>query len=208
MLDTTIEWKCHASTLHVLGRIAMHRKPPLLGKALYHFQQVLELKLQYLTDDDFSLSSDYNWLGFIYMLQNKFDLALENFQRALTIELSVLLPLTSDQTKIATYYNNIGYVLMTQEKPAGALAFCHCALDIQNTIIESPAGNLTLANIHNMTAICLSMLGRYTEAIEHSQTAVGRVSYIWPSGSGIRKIYKSNHNMRQIGKKSEQCSFS
>src|SRR5690606_33327460 len=83
------------------------------------------LSLKQIIGDKFGLSYSLSNIAGIYFYQNKFDKALQNFERAYSISEEV-----RDSTGMATYLHNISYVFIAQKQYEKAIQYLQSSLDV------------------------------------------------------------------------------
>lgn len=118
-----------------------------LNRALYHYQQSLEIKLRYLRGNDVELSATYSNIASILTKQGCYSDALQHLRRIIDIEERVLQP---NFKKVSTIHKNIGKVLMDIGKYDDALRSYKKCIDINR--IHFPSTNPSLADTYTQVA--------------------------------------------------------
>ena len=111
------ETKGSGDLYHQMALIYEKKGDSDLAYTLY--SQSLEYYKEVVPADDLRLAHTYTSLGYMLQIQGHIELALENFERALAIELCAS---PRNYQVIAERHSNIGMVLLYQRKVSDALA--------------------------------------------------------------------------------------
>ena len=114
-----------------------------------------------------NIATRYNNIGLVLDNLCQYNEALENYKRALEIELVHLPPI---HPLLATTYNNIGMIHLKNGNHLDALIYYQNTFEIFERSL--PANHPSLANTHHNIAHVLLDLDRTEEAIEHIAQAV------------------------------------
>ncbi|CAF1117952.1 unnamed protein product [Adineta steineri] len=96
-------------------------------KAIWYYEQGLEIKQKILPSNHPSLATSYNNIGSVYDNMREYSKALSFYDKALKIRQKTL---RSNHPDVATSYNNIGLVYETMGKYSKALSSHEKALEI------------------------------------------------------------------------------
>ncbi|CAF4149504.1 unnamed protein product [Rotaria sordida] len=136
---------------------------------------------------DPALATTYNNIGTIYPNQGNSQLALEHFQRALSIHLANP---ESNYEYIATEYSNIAAIFIDQGNLQEAFQCQQRSLQIYRKYL--PSNHPYLAQSYYALAMSLYALGRYDEMFEYMQKALSIDKQSLPPNHLQTQFYEEN----------------
>lgn len=145
-----------------LGRVMYRRSS--FGEAAIEFHRALELSL--LTDDLLTQAICYDSLVVVYGPQNRYDLALENSQKALDIYKQI--DSQASQWQMATCYNNIGIAHKNLFQLVEAETNFKKGVEIAE---ESENERIKFIIINNLAQVKV-LQGRYDECLAYAVQAL------------------------------------
>ncbi|CAF0797166.1 unnamed protein product [Adineta steineri] len=96
-------------------------------KAIWYYEQGLEIKQKALPSNHLSLATSFNNIGLVYDNMGEYSKALSFYEKALAIKEKTL---PSNHPSLATSHNNIGNVYYSMKNYSKALSYLENALDI------------------------------------------------------------------------------
>ncbi|CAF1548092.1 unnamed protein product [Adineta steineri] len=145
-------------------------------KAIWYFQQGLEIQRKTLPSNHPSLATSYNNIGSVYDKMGEYSKALSYYEKDLEIKQKTL-PL--NHPSLAIIYNNIGSVYYKTGEYSKALSFYEKALEIwQKTL---PSNHPNLATSYNNIGNVYNNMGEYSKALSYYEKALEINQKILPS---------------------------
>lgn len=173
------DWRNYAHELHELGTI--HARSGRLDEALECIQETLKIQHEHVPEDDPSLVTYYNNVGYIYKAKKELDLALQYYERALKIDLAQPIPNKED---IAIRYSNMGTVLDDQDKLDEALMYYERALAIRLEYL--PSTHPYIAESYNNIGYLYEKQGKKEEALDmHEKSLTVKLASLPPNHPSV-----------------------
>lgn len=158
----SIEKSVMGSLYNDIGNVYNAKKD--YQKALEYYKEALSFES--LEENDDKLAMTYVNIGEIYRLQEKYDLALVNFNKCLTILENSRI---KDGPCIAQTFRSIGTVYCSKNDYEIALLYMTKALDIEQKTL--PKNHINLGYSYNNIALAYALTGRSDMAIENLKKA-------------------------------------
>ncbi|CAF1046262.1 unnamed protein product [Didymodactylos carnosus] len=181
-------YRCLSLIYNDLGLIFMQKKEH--QKALAHFDMSLRILKKHVPKGDQSFATRYNNIGSVYNNLGMWQQALDNYKRALDINLSA----GANPKKLAIRYNNIGRVLYQIGQCSEALKMFQKALDIELKYLPChPSIAYTYSNI----GLALDKERKYRESVKNLTKAIEISKKALPADHPWTKIRQRNLEMVQ-----------
>ncbi|CAF1198520.1 unnamed protein product [Adineta steineri] len=136
-------------------------------KAIWYYEQKLEIQQKTIPSNHPSLATSYNNIGGVFGSMGEYSKALSFYEKALEIRQKTL---PSDQPLLAISYNNIGSMYNNMGEYSKALSFYERALEIRKNTL--PSNHPSLATSYNNIGLLYSNLGEYSEALSSHEKAL------------------------------------
>ncbi|CAF0765359.1 unnamed protein product [Adineta steineri] len=145
----------------------VHHNKAEYQKAIWYYEQGLEIKKKTLSSNHPDLASSYSNIAIVYRNMGEYSKALSFQERALEIQQKTLPPNHPD---LATSYNNIGNVYLSMKESSKALSFYEKALEIQQKIL--PSNYPSLATSYSNIGMVYSKMVEYLKALSFLERAL------------------------------------
>ncbi|CAF1409762.1 unnamed protein product [Adineta steineri] len=165
LLEQTSNLGEKAIYYHQLGSV--HSNQGDYEKAIWYFEQGLEIQQKTLPSDHRDLAISNNSIGLVYYNLGKYSKALSYYEKAREIQQKTL---PSDQLDLATLYNNIGSVYRNTVEYSTALSYYEKALEIKQKAL--PSNHPSLAVLYNNIGLMYDNLGEYSKALPSHEKAL------------------------------------
>ncbi|CAF0816398.1 unnamed protein product [Adineta steineri] len=136
-------------------------------KAIWYYEQALEIDQKTLSSTQFSLATPYNNIGFVYDNMGEYSKALSYHEKALEIQQNTL---PSNHSSLARSYNNIGAVYDSMGEYLKALSFYEKAFEIRQKSL--PSNHPSLATSYNNIGLVYNKMGEYSKALSFYEKAL------------------------------------
>ncbi|CAF1107363.1 unnamed protein product [Adineta steineri] len=165
LFEQTTDENEKASCYNQLG--AVHWNQGDYEKAIWYYEQGLEIEQKTLPSNHPSLATSYNNIGKVYDNMGEYSKALSFYAKALKIRQNTL---ASDHPDFAQSYNNIGLVYYNMGEYSKALSFYEKALEIRQKIL--PSNHPNLATSYNNIGLVYTNMGEYSKALSSHEKAL------------------------------------
>ncbi|CAF0728633.1 unnamed protein product [Adineta steineri] len=163
-------------------------------KAIWYYEQALEIQEKTLPSNHPSLATSYNNIGLVYNNMGEYSKALSYYEKALEIKQKTL---PSNHPSLATSYNNIGLVYSKMGEYSKALSYYEKALEIKQKTL--PSNHPSLATSYNNIGEAYRQMGEYSKALSYYEKALEIQEKTLPSNhpslatsySNIGSVYDS-----------------
>ncbi|CAF1406183.1 unnamed protein product [Adineta steineri] len=136
-------------------------------KAIWYYEQRLEIQKKTLPSNHPELATSYNNIGGVYDNMGEYSKALSYYEKDLGICQKTL---PSNHPDLATSYNNIGSVYNKMGEYSKALSYYGKALEIwQKTL---PSNHPHLASSYNNIGLVYKKMGEYSKALPYYEKAL------------------------------------
>ncbi|CAF4061114.1 unnamed protein product [Adineta steineri] len=198
LLEQTSNLGEKAIYYHQLGSV--HSNQGDYEKAIWYFEQGLEIQQKTLPSDHRDLAISNNSIGLVYYDMGKYSKALSYYEKAREIRQKTL---PSDLLDLATLYNNIGSVYDNIGEYSKALPYHRKALKIREKFL--PANHPKLAISHNNIGLVYANMGEYSKALSSHEKALEIYQKTLPSNHPLLATSYGNiglvyHNMGEYSK--------
>ncbi|CAF1479740.1 unnamed protein product [Adineta steineri] len=136
-------------------------------KAIWYYEQGLEITQNTLPSNYLDLATSYNNIGSVYNKMGEYSKALASHKKALEIRQT----LPSNHSELANSYNNIGHVYDKMGEYSKALSYYGKALEIRQKTL--PSNHPSLATSYNNIGLVYDMMGEYSKALSYYERALG-----------------------------------
>ncbi|CAF1166040.1 unnamed protein product [Adineta steineri] len=136
-------------------------------KAIWYYEQALQIFQKYLPSNHPDLATSYNNIGLVYKNMGDYSKALSFYEKALEIQQKTL---PSDHPSLAISYNNIGNVYNIMGDYSKALSFYEKALEIQQKTL--PSNHPHLATSYINIGLIYSKMTQYSKALSFFEKAL------------------------------------
>ncbi|CAF4303702.1 unnamed protein product, partial [Adineta steineri] len=136
-------------------------------KAIWYYEQALEIDQKTLSSNQSSLATPYNNIGFVYDNMGEYSKALSYHEKALEIQQNTL---PSNHSSLARSYNNIGAVYDSMGEYLKALLFYEKAFEIRQKSL--PSNHPSLAASYNNIGLVYNKMGEYSKALSYYEKAL------------------------------------
>ncbi|CAF1241688.1 unnamed protein product [Adineta steineri] len=160
VLEQTSDEGEKAHYYHKLG--AVHYNQGDYEKAIWYFEQGLEVQNKILPFSHPDLAESFNDIGLVYKNMGEYSKALSSHEKALEIWQKTL---PSNHPDLATVHNNIGSVYHEMGEYSKALSYLEKALEIQQKTL--PSNHPDLATVHNNIGSVYKNMGEYSKALSY-----------------------------------------
>ncbi|CAF0746299.1 unnamed protein product [Adineta steineri] len=147
-------------------------------KAIWYYEQAIEIQQKTLPSNDPDLATSYNDIGLVYNNMGQYSKALSYYEKALEIYQKTL---PSNHLDLATSYNNIGSVYDHMGENSKALSYYEKALEIKEKSL--PSNHPSLATLYNNIGSVYDNMGQYSKALSFYEKTL----------EIFRKALPSNH---------------
>ncbi|CAF0724893.1 unnamed protein product [Adineta steineri] len=158
LLEQTSDEGEKAVNYNQLG--AVHLNQGDYGKAIWYFEQGLQITQKTLSSNHPHLATSYNNIGLVYNNMGEYPKALSFCEKALEIREKTL---PSNHPDLAISYNNIGFVYQKMGEYSKALSYYEKAFGI--FIKTLPSNHPALATSYNNTGNVYDKMGEYSKAL-------------------------------------------
>ncbi|CAF1157283.1 unnamed protein product [Adineta steineri] len=165
LLDQTSDEGEKAIYYHQLGSVHLNQGD--YEKAIWYFEQGLEILQKTLPSDHPDLGIPNGSIGLVYYNMGKYSKALSYYEKALEIQLKTL---PSDHIDLASLYNNIGTVYDNIGEYSKALSYYEKALEIREKTL--PTNHPSLAALYNNIGLMYGNIGEYSKALSSHEKAL------------------------------------
>ncbi|CAF3565945.1 unnamed protein product [Adineta steineri] len=165
LLDQTSDEGEKAIYHHQLGSVHLNQGD--YEKAIWYFEQGLEILQKILPSNHLHLATIYNNIGGVYDKMGEYSKALSYYEKALEI-LQKTLP--SNHPNLATPYNNIGGVYSSMGEYSKALSSHEKALEIRQKTLSSNHPDLAIS--YNDIGFMYDKMGEYSKALSYYEKAL------------------------------------
>ncbi|CAF4120659.1 unnamed protein product [Adineta steineri] len=148
-------------------------------KAIWYYEQAIEIQQKTLPSNDPDLATSYNDIGLVYNNMGQYSKALSYYEKALEIYQKTL---PSNHLDLATSYNNIGSVYDHMGENSKALSYYekkHLKLKKKSL----PSNHPSLATLYNNIGSVYDNMGQYSKALSFYEKTL----------EIFRKALPSNH---------------
>ncbi|CAF4061603.1 unnamed protein product [Adineta steineri] len=135
-------------------------------KAIWYYEQGLEISQKKLPLNHRSLATSYNNIGVVYNAMGEYSKALSYHEKVLEIEQNVL---PSINPALAISYHNIGGVYDKMGEHSKALSYYEKALEIYEKTV--PSNHPSLVTSYNNIASLYDDMGEYSKALSFHEKA-------------------------------------
>ncbi|CAF1445965.1 unnamed protein product [Adineta steineri] len=135
-------------------------------KAIWYYEQGLEIKQKTLPSNHPSFATSYNNIGTVYNNIGEYSKALSFYEKTLEIFEKTL---PSNHPSLATSYNNIGLVYNNMEEYSKALSYYEKALEIRQKTL--PSTHPDLATSYNNIGLVYNNMEEYSKALPYYEKA-------------------------------------
>ncbi|CAF1372347.1 unnamed protein product [Adineta steineri] len=160
------------------------------GKAIWYFEQRLEIGQKTLPSNHPLLASSYGNIGSVYGTMGEYSKALSYYEKTLKIQQKTR---SSNHPSLATLYNNIGLVYKNMGQYSKALSYYAKALEIQQKTL--PSNHPSLATAYNNIASVHDKRGKYSKALPFYKKALDIQQKSLPSNHPDLGILHNNIGM-------------
>ncbi|CAF0843310.1 unnamed protein product [Adineta steineri] len=136
-------------------------------KAIWYYEQALQIFQKYLPSNHPDLATSYNNIGLVYKNMGDYSKALSFYEKALKIQQKTL---PSNHSSLAISYNNIGNVYNIMGDYSKALSFYEKALEIQQKTL--PSNHPHLATSYINIGLIYSKMTQYSKALSFFEKAL------------------------------------
>ncbi|CAF1168346.1 unnamed protein product [Adineta steineri] len=136
-------------------------------KAIWYYEQALQIFQKYLPSNHPDLATSYNNIGLVYKNMGDYSKALSFYEKALEIQQKTL---PSNHSSLAISYNNIGNVYNIMGDYSKALSFYEKALEIQQKTL--PSNHPHLATSYINIGLMYSKMTQYSKALSFFEKAL------------------------------------
>ncbi|CAF0964018.1 unnamed protein product [Adineta steineri] len=136
-------------------------------KALWYYEQGLEIKQKTLPSNHPSLATSYNNVGLVYKKMGEYSKALSYYEKALEID-QITLP--SNHPSLAISYNNIGAVYDSMEEYSKALLYYEKDLEMCQKSL--PSNHPSLATSYNNIGWVYRSMKDHSKALSYFERAL------------------------------------
>ncbi|CAF3916001.1 unnamed protein product [Adineta steineri] len=136
-------------------------------KAIWYYEQGLEIQQNTLPPNHLDLATSYNNIGSVYDHMGENSKALSYYEKALEIKEKSL---PSNHPSLATSYNNIGSVYDNMGEYSKALSFQEKALEIRQKTL--PSNHPDVATSYNNIGLVYNTMGEYSKALSYCEKAL------------------------------------
>ncbi|CAF1549960.1 unnamed protein product [Adineta steineri] len=136
-------------------------------KAIWYYEQGLEIDQKTLPSNHPSLATSYNNIGNVYSNIGEYSKALTSYEKALEIEQKTL---PSNHLSLATSYSNIGIVYDNMGEYSKALSYYEQGLEIEQKTL--PSNHPSLATSYNNIGLVYNNMREYSKALSFYEKAV------------------------------------
>ncbi|CAF1233099.1 unnamed protein product [Adineta steineri] len=165
LLEQTSEESEKAHYHNQLGSV--HSNQGDYEKAIWYYEQALEIREKALPSNHPDLASSYNNIGGVYDNMGEYPKALSYYEKALEIFQKTL---PSNHPSLATSYNNIGLVYDKMRECSKALSSHEKALEIwQKTL---PSNHPDLGTSYNNIGLVYTKMREYSKALSYYEKAL------------------------------------
>ncbi|CAF0778755.1 unnamed protein product [Adineta steineri] len=173
-------------------------------KAIWYYEQGLEIQQKTLPSNHFDLATSYNNIGFVYNKIGEYSKAISFHEKALGIREKTL---SSNHPHLAISYNNIGLVYCYMRKHSKALSFFEKALEIFERTL--PLNHPDLAASYNNIGGVYDKMGEYSKALSFHEKALGIKQRTLPSNHPDLAISYNNIGLvyDKMGEYSKTLSY-
>ncbi|CAF1506179.1 unnamed protein product [Adineta steineri] len=187
---------------HQLGFV--HSNQGSYEKAIWYYEQGLEIKQKNLPSNNPELATSYNNIGSVYHKMGEYSNALSYYEKALENEQKTL---PSNHPLLATSYNNIGSVYHKMAEYSKALSFYEKALEIEQKAL--PSNHPLLATSHNNIGSVYHKMGEYLKVLSFYKKALEIRQKSLPSDHPSLATSHNNIGMvhHKMGEYSKALSF-
>ncbi|CAF4068607.1 unnamed protein product [Adineta steineri] len=185
LLDQTSDEGEKAIYHHQLGSV--HSSQGDYEKAIWYFEQGLEILQKTLPSDHPDLAISNGNIGLVYYNMGKYSKALLYYEKALEIQLKTL---PSNHRHLATSYNNIGCTYDNIGEYSKALSYYEKALEIREKSL--PSNHPSLAALYNNIGLMYGNLGDYSKALSSHEKALEIYQKTLPSNHPSLAISYNN----------------
>ncbi|CAF1233102.1 unnamed protein product [Adineta steineri] len=182
----------------------IHSKEGDYEKAIWYYEQRLEIQRKTLPSNHPALGVTYDNIGSVYDKLGEYSKALSYHEKALAIDEKSL---PSNHPNLATSYNNIGLVYNNMGEYSKALSFLEKTLEIfQKTL---PSNHPSLATLYNNIGSVYDTLGEYSKALSSHKKALAIDEKSLPSNHYSLAASYNNIGLAydSMGEYSEALSF-
>ncbi|CAF0779032.1 unnamed protein product [Adineta steineri] len=156
-------------------------------KAIWYYEQGLEIQEKSLSSNHPSLATSYNNIGIVYKNMGEYSKALSYYEKALEIEQKTL---PSNHPSLATSYNNIGLVYDSMGEYSKALSYYEKALGIDQKTL--PSNHPDLATSYNNIGDVYDNMGNYSKALSYFERALDiKQRALPPTHPSIKNVKES-----------------
>ncbi|CAF0957806.1 unnamed protein product [Adineta steineri] len=148
-----------------LGYVKSHQGD--YEKAIWYFEQGLEIEQRTLPSNHPNLAASYNNIGSVYDNIGEYSKALSFYEQALEIRQKTL---PSNDPLLATSYNNIGTVYYNMGEYSKALSYYEKALEILQKSL--PSNHPNLATSYNNIGLVYYNMKDYSKALPYLERAL------------------------------------
>ncbi|CAF0785215.1 unnamed protein product [Adineta steineri] len=145
-------------------------------KAIWYYEQGLEIDQKILPSNHPSLATSYNNIGSVYNEMGQYSKALSYYEKALEIEQKTL---PSNHPSLATSYNNIGMVYNKMGEYSKALSYHEKDLEICEKTL--PSNHPSLATSYNNIGLVYDNMGEYSKALSYYEKTLEILGKALPS---------------------------
>ncbi|CAF1561726.1 unnamed protein product [Adineta steineri] len=156
-------------------------------KAIWYYEQRLEIVQKFLPSDHPDLATSYNNIGLVYDHMGEYTKALSFYEKALEICQKTL---PSNHPSLATLYSNIGLVYDMMGEYSKALSFYEKALEIEEKTL--PSSDPDLATSYNNIGLVYKNMKDYSKALSYYESALDILQRALPPTHPNIKTVKNN----------------
>ncbi|CAF3725173.1 unnamed protein product [Adineta steineri] len=173
-------------------------------KAIWYYEQALQIFQKYLPSNHPDLATSYNNIGLVYKNMGDYSKALSFYEKALEIQQKTL---PSNHPHLATSYINIGLIYSKMTQYSKALSFFEKALEIQQKSL--PSNHPLLATSYNNIGGMYNKMGERSKALLSHEKALNIRKKTLPSNHpDLAQSYNNIGGMyHSMGEYSEALSF-
>ncbi|CAF1450706.1 unnamed protein product [Adineta steineri] len=165
LLDQTSDEGEKAIYHHQLGSV--HSDQGDYEKAIWYYEQGLEIQQKTLPSNHPKLATSYNNIGLVYNNIGEYSKALPYHRKALKIREKFL---PANHPKLAMSHNNIGLVYANMGEYSKALSSHEKALEIYQKTL--PPNHPSLAISYNNIGLMFNSMGDYSKALSSHEKAL------------------------------------